>query len=135
MNPASNQSHGYGCLTKEDLGKLSLSKVPIPINEAWRIFTLRQTELLDSDASDPSFDRFATLASRMFSVPIALVSLVDIDRQWFKANVGLEHVSQTHRDLAFCSCTYHVLMFCRTKSHSLKIHLNFILRCRHRLAR
>ena len=92
------------CLSKEDLKKLSQSKVPVPVNEALRIFTLKATEVLDTDTSEPSFDRFVTLAQRIFDVPIALVSLVDIDRQWFKANVGLEHVSQTHRDLAFCAC-------------------------------
>ena len=95
---------GYKCLTKEDLATIAQSKVPIPENEALRIFTLKQTELLDSDTSDPSFDRFASLAQRMFDVPICLVSLVDIDRQWFKANVGLEHVSETHRNIAFCAC-------------------------------
>ena len=97
---------GYKCLTKEDLLTISKSTVPIPENEALRIFTLKQTELLDSDSSDPSFDRFATLAQRLFKVPIALVSLVDIDRQWFKANVGLEAVSETHRNLAFCACKF-----------------------------
>ena len=100
----SPENLGYKCLTKEDLLTLSKSKVPIPENEALRLFTLKQTELLDSDSSDPSFDRFTTLAQRIFDVPIALVTLVDIDRQWFKANVGLERVSETHRNVAFCAC-------------------------------
>lgn len=98
------ENPSYKCLTKEDLLTLSRSEVPIPENEALRIFTLKQTELLDSDSNDPSFDRFATLAQRIFNVPIALVSLVDLDRQWFKANVGLEGVPETHRNLAFCAC-------------------------------
>ena len=99
------------CLNKEDLNKLSLSKVPIPVNEALRVFTLKATEVLDSDTSEPSFDRFVALAQRIFDVPIALISLVDVDRQWFKANVGLEHVSQTHRDLAFCACKFVLFWF------------------------
>jgi hypothetical protein len=103
MQSVANPGNGYRCLTKEDLAKLSVSKVPIPANEALRIFTLRQTQLLDSDTVDPSFDRFSTLAQRMFDVPICLISLVDIDRQWFKSNIGLESVAQTPRDHGFCS--------------------------------
>ena len=104
--PACYGSNKRTCLSGEDLKKLSQSKVPIPVNEALRIFTLQATEVLDTDTSEPSFDRFVALSQRIFDVPIALVSLVDIDRQWFKANVGLEHVSQTHRDLAFCACKF-----------------------------
>lgn len=103
MNSVPNHTNGYKCLTKEDLKKLSISKSPVPANEALRIFTLRQTQLLDSDPVDPSFDRFSTLAQRMFDVPIALITLVDIDRQWFKSNTGLETISQTHRDHGFCT--------------------------------
>lgn len=116
-----NDTAGYKCLTKEDLLTISKSKVPIPENEALRIFTLKQTELLDSDSSDPSFDRFATLAQRLFNVPIALVSLVDIDRQWFKANVGLEGCSETHRNLAFCACKsiFFRITICRSDCLSL----------------
>jgi hypothetical protein len=80
----------YKCLNAEDLAILSSSKAPVPYNEAERIFALRQTQLLDSDTNDPMFDRFTSLAQRLFDVPIALVSLVDINRQWFKSNVGLD---------------------------------------------
>lgn len=73
----------YKCLSANDLARLHQSKVPIPENEAERIFALRQTELLDSDRDDPMFDRFTALAQRLFNVPIALVSLVDIKRQWY----------------------------------------------------
>jgi hypothetical protein len=95
-----------GTLSQCDLEKLSKVKCPVSANENERIFALRQSELLDSDADDPMFDRFASLAKRLFNVPIALVTLVDIDRQWFKANIGLEGVTETHRDVAFCSCKY-----------------------------
>ena len=97
-----------GCLTANDLERLARAHGPIPHNESERIFTLRETELLDSDGDDPMFDRFASLAKRLFKVPIALVTLVDIDRQWFKANIGLEGVTETHRDVAFCACTYNM---------------------------
>ena len=90
-------------LTKIELEKLAKAKCPIPNNEDERMYALRQTELLDSDGDDPMFDRFASLAKRLFKVPIALVTLVDIDRQWFKANIGLEGVMETHRDISFCA--------------------------------
>ena len=79
-------------------------KSPVPENEEERMLALRRSELLDSDADDPTFDRFASLAKRLFNVPIALITLVDDDRQWFKANIGLEGVTETCRDVAFCAC-------------------------------
>ena len=93
-------------LTDRELEKLSKSKCPIPPNEADRIFALRQTDLLDSDTDDPIFDRFTSLAQRIFDLPVVLVSLVDIERQWFKANIGLDGVVETHRDISFCACKY-----------------------------
>lgn len=93
-------------LTERELEKLSKSKCPIPPNEADRIFALRQTDLLDSDSDDPVFDRFTSLAQRIFDLPIVLVSLVDIERQWFKANIGLDGVVETPRDISFCACKY-----------------------------
>jgi len=50
---------------------------------------------------EPEFDDITALAARLFDVPIALVSLIDRDRQWFKSRVGLA-VAQTPRDVAFC---------------------------------
>ena len=47
------------------------------------------------------FDRLTRVAKRMFDVPIALVSLVDADRQWFKSCVGLS-AAETSRDISFC---------------------------------
>lgn len=64
---------------------------------------LHSTGLLDTRASE-SFDRVTRLAAALFDVPIALVSLVDDDRQWFKSCVGLD-VSQTPREYAFCDHT------------------------------
>ncbi|GAC1348690.1 MAG: hypothetical protein NVSMB19_00020 [Vulcanimicrobiaceae bacterium] len=63
---------------------------------------LRGYRLLDT-AAEPAFDSFVKLAAQICDTPIALVSLVDSSRQWFKANVGLPGVSETPRDIAFCA--------------------------------
>ena len=68
--------------------------------ERARLRRLKSLELLDS-APDAAVDRIAELAAAMFDCPIALVSLVDETRQWFKARVGLE-AKETPRDIAFC---------------------------------
>ena len=72
-----------------------------PENEAPRLAALCATNLLDSPAEE-RFDRITRLASRFFNVPIALVSLVDSDRQWFKSRQGLDTV-ETPRSAAFCA--------------------------------
>ncbi|MEI6875009.1 MAG: GGDEF domain-containing protein, partial [Spirochaetota bacterium] len=56
----------------------------IPENEASRLDTLRALELLDT-AEEERFDRLTRMAKKIFAVPIALVSLVDENRQWFKS--------------------------------------------------
>ncbi|MBZ2209608.1 sensor domain-containing diguanylate cyclase [Massilia soli] len=71
------------------------------MQEALRLQALSALGILDTPPED-RFDRFARLAAAAFSVPIALVSLVDEGRQWFKACVGLS-VTETPRDVAFCS--------------------------------
>jgi diguanylate cyclase (GGDEF)-like protein len=73
-----------------------------PADENSRVSTLRALNILDT-APEERFDRLTRLAKRLFGVPIALVSLVDADRQWFKSCVGLpEGVSETSRDVSFC---------------------------------
>jgi len=72
----------------------------IPQNEANRLQALRSLALLDSPAEE-RFDRLTRLAKRLFDVPIALVSLVDERRQWFKSNDGLQ-CSETSREISFC---------------------------------
>ena len=77
------------------------SKYPIPFNDEHRIAVLRSFGLLDSDP-EPLFDSMAQLVCRHFGTPIALVSLVDKDRQWFKARAGID-AQETPRDQAFCA--------------------------------
>lgn len=74
---------------------------PPPDNEEERILSLEHLGVLDSEP-EQSFDDVVLLAKTLCNVPIALVSLVDRERQWFKACVGLD-VRETHRDLAFCA--------------------------------
>ena len=74
---------------------------PIPADEPFRLEDLHALRVLDT-SKDPNFERIVTLATQIFDVPIALVSLVDSDRQWFKAKVGLD-ATETQRDIAFCA--------------------------------
>lgn len=59
-----------------------------------------------SDNNEPVFDRFVSLAKRLFEVPIALVTIVDIDRSWFKTNMGLEGAIEIIQDASLCACKY-----------------------------
>jgi len=68
--------------------------------EAARLAALQATGLLDTDP-EAAYDAIVQLASVLCDVPIAAVSLVDSDRQWFKARLGLD-VSETPRSIAFC---------------------------------
>src|SRR5690606_34320077 len=61
---------------------------------------LQSLKLLDT-APEERFDRLTRLARRLFDVPIALVSLVDTNRQWFKSSAGLD-ASETPREVSFC---------------------------------
>ncbi|GAB2788445.1 EAL domain-containing protein [Halomonas shantousis] len=62
----------------------------MPDYEQARLFALRQLNLLDTPPSE-SFDRITRMASQLFNLPIAAVSLTDQDRQWFKSRVGVDH--------------------------------------------
>ena len=73
--------------------------------QRWAVEDLRLAELhslriLDSDP-EPAYDDLVVLAARIAGVPTALVSLIDTERQWFKARIGLD-VCSTGRDIAFC---------------------------------
>ncbi|CAH9050476.1 hypothetical protein PSECIP111951_00200 [Pseudoalteromonas holothuriae] len=77
-----------------------MKKPEQPANEPLRIQTLNQLGILDSEP-DPKLDRLTEFVAHVFCVPVALISLVDSDRQWFKSKVGLE-ACQTGRDISFC---------------------------------
>ena len=70
--------------------------------EMKRLDVLKSYNVLDID-TDQSFERITGLAARIFSVPICLVSIVDLGRQWFASNRGLGEVKETERKVAFCA--------------------------------
>ena len=72
----------------------------IPLDEAQRLAALHATRLLGS-APEETFDRITRTAARLLGVPIALVSLIDKDRQWFKSRTGLD-ACETSREISFC---------------------------------
>ena len=73
----------------------------MPANEEGRIAALQKYAILDSEP-EQGFDDLTLLASYICRTPIALISLIDESRQWFKSRVGVT-VSETPRDIAFCS--------------------------------
>ncbi|MDP9105568.1 MAG: GAF domain-containing protein [Candidatus Eremiobacteraeota bacterium] len=75
---------------------------PTNEDEAARLEAVRRYQILDTPA-DQSFDRITALAAELFDVPIALVSIVDHDRIWFKSRYGLEAVEQIDRDPGLCA--------------------------------
>jgi PAS domain S-box-containing protein len=79
-----------------------VSAAPQPTDEAQRLARLRALAVLDTEP-EPLFESFARLAAQIAGTPIALVSLIDEDRQWFLANLGLAGTRQTPRDIAFCA--------------------------------
>lgn len=74
---------------------------PLPKSEARRLRALHAYGVLDTPA-EPAFDRLTRLSARLFDVPITLVSLIDVERQWFKSCHGLA-TTETARDAAFCA--------------------------------
>jgi two-component system, sensor histidine kinase len=76
-------------------------KAQFPQNETARLAALRQLAVLDT-APEETYDGITRLAAHICQAPVALISLVDEDRQWFKARTGLE-TRETPRDVAFCA--------------------------------
>jgi GAF domain-containing protein len=77
------------------------SPAPLATNEEQRLRTLQEMAVLDTPPEE-RFDRYTRIAAELFDVPIALVSLIDRDRQWFKSRHGLD-VLETPRETAFCA--------------------------------
>lgn len=75
--------------------------IPMPAPDRDRVASLQKYAILDTEP-EQAFDDLTLLASFVCKTPIALISLVDEDRQWFKSKVGMDD-SQTPRDIAFCS--------------------------------
>ena len=74
---------------------------PVLSNEATRLDALRSCGILDTGPED-EFDAITRVAARVCGTPIALISLVDETRQWFKSRVGME-TTETSRDVSFCA--------------------------------
>jgi PAS domain S-box-containing protein len=76
-------------------------KAPLPANEVERIAALCNLGILDT-AAEERFDRITRTARQVFRVPIAMINLIDRDRQWSKSTQGLD-ASEMSRDISFCA--------------------------------
>ena len=77
-----------------------MQPAPIPSNESDRITSLKKLKILDTPPEE-RFDRITKLATRVFSVPISTITLVDANREWFKSVCGLD-ATEGDRAVSFC---------------------------------
>ncbi|MDH3592931.1 MAG: GAF domain-containing protein, partial [Planctomycetota bacterium] len=78
-----------------------MTSAPMPPDESLRIDALRRANILDTEP-EREFDDLVQIAAHVCSTPIAVVSLIDVDRQWFKAKVGID-ATETSREVSFCA--------------------------------
>ena len=90
-----------GANLRSDRKRVPNMTTPIPKQEARRLKVLWQYDVLDT-VPEEVFDDLTELAAHICEAPVALISLVDEDRQWFKARVGIS-VRETSRDISFCA--------------------------------
>ena len=76
---------------------------PLPANEGRRLDALHALNVLDTPPEE-RFDRYTRIAAQLFDVPIAIVSLIDTDRQWYKSHHGID-LTESPRETAFCAHT------------------------------
>ena len=83
-------------------GEKGGTRMSVATSEKTRLKHLYELELLDTP-SEPAYDAFTNLAASICGTPISLITLVDENRQWFKSNYGLDGVTETARNVAFCN--------------------------------
>ena len=91
----------FGQLIEHNRRYKAMIKAPRHSSENVRLEKLLELDILDT-SPEPEYDDLVLLASEICKAPIALFSLVDSDRQWFKAKIGIESVSETSRDISIC---------------------------------
>jgi serine/threonine-protein kinase len=99
-DPAARPQTAEEVMQSLDQGTCS---APVPANEEARLAALRKYRILDTDP-EQGFDDLAYLAAHVCGTPIALITLLDADRQWFKSKVGLS-MQETARNVSFCTHT------------------------------
>ncbi|MGX7875286.1 sensor histidine kinase [Mesorhizobium sp. ORM6] len=92
---------GIGVNSKAEIGTSLPAEVARSIEDKDRLAVLHGLEMLDT-AADPDFDRITSLAAAVMQAPVALVTLVDRERQWFKSCFGLDETG-TSTDISFCA--------------------------------